>query len=318
MVGRLTRRPPRVLGRWGRPSGEPGPVLICVGGLHGNEPTGVGACGRVVAELERLAPEARGRLVALAGNRGALDGGERYLDRDLNRMWSDGELARAGEPGGPRERAELAELSAAIEAEVAAAQGEVVILDLHSTSAPGAPFCILASGGRSEELASCFGVPVLVGLRGTVPGTLVEYYGCRGVPALCVEGGENGTPDTAAHHEAAVWVLLAALGVVDPALAGVAGHRDRLLASALGLPGIVRVSYRHELEDGEVFEMVPGFENFSPVAANTLLGTSSRGGGTEVRAPFDGLLVMPRYQGQGEDGFFLGTEDAERAGEPPG
>jgi succinylglutamate desuccinylase len=43
------------------------------------------------------------------------------------------------------------------------------------------------------------------------------------------------------------------------------------------------------------------------VAAGTLL---ARDDGGEIRAPFDGLLLMPLYQAQGSDGFFLGREVA--------
>ena len=185
-----------------------------------------------------------------------------------------------------------------------------MLLDLHSTSAPGAPFCILTRRGRSEELTRHFDVPSLVGLGGTVPGTLIEHFAGRSHRHL-LRGRRARPGRTIAHHEAALWILLAALDLLPadriPALAR---HRERLGRAAGHLPRLVEVSYRHRLKVGETFHMLPGFENFAPVAADTLLARSDRGGGCEVRAPFDGLLVMPRYQGQGEDGFFLGNEVA--------
>jgi len=39
------------------------------------------------------------------------------------------------------------------------------------------------------------------------------------------------------------------------------------------------------------------------VRAGTLLARDKAG---EIRAREDGIVVMPLYQGQGEDGFFLG------------
>ena len=77
----------RVIGTVEAPAG--GATLVGVGGIHGNEPAGVRALETVLAELGR--PDgglSRGRFIALAGNRPALDAGVRYIDRDLNRIWS--------------------------------------------------------------------------------------------------------------------------------------------------------------------------------------------------------------------------------------
>ena len=61
---------PRILGDVG--SATDGPTLIVVGGLHGNEPAGVGALQRVFARLRADDCLPRGRLVGLSGNRAAL------------------------------------------------------------------------------------------------------------------------------------------------------------------------------------------------------------------------------------------------------
>ena len=51
--------------------------------------------------------------------------------------------------------------------------------------------------------------------------------------------------------------------------------------------------------------MEPGFANIQPVARGQLLARDRRG---EIRAPEDCLVVMPLYQGLGDDGFFLGRD----------
>jgi succinylglutamate desuccinylase len=48
--------------------------------------------------------------------------------------------------------------------------------------------------------------------------------------------------------------------------------------------------------------MEPGFRNFQSVSAGKLLARDHHG---EVRAPLSGILLLPLYQAQGEDGFFL-------------
>lgn len=301
--GSSTALGPRHLGGAGDGAG---PLLIVVGALHGNEPGGVEAARRVLADLAQRGLVPHGRLEAFVGNRRALQRGVRFVDRDLNRLWAeDGETGHAVEHG---EREELRE---ALERVIAAAGNprRVVLLDLHSTSAVGAPFCILADTLQNRALAARLGIPVILGLEERVEGTLLEWFSERGHVALCLEGGQHDAPATVAHHESAIWLAMANVGLLRAGeMADLDRHRERLKRAGGGLPGFVEIRHRHGLLRGEAFRMEPGFTNFEPVEAGRLLATSDRAGGTEVRAPFTGLLLMPRYQGQGDDGFFLAAE----------
>jgi succinylglutamate desuccinylase len=84
------------------------------------------------------------------------------------------------------------------------------------------------------------------------------------------------------------------------------GARQRLLSGARGLPNELEIAYCHRLEPDEPFKMLPGYANFDAVVEGQLLANSGPGLAREVRAPWTGTLLMPRYQGQGLDGFFLG------------
>jgi len=110
---------------------RPGPTLICVGGIHGNEPAGVLALKRVLEQLEGRGGELRGEFVALAGNRVALAAGSRFVDRDLNRAWTDERLERLqrdGVAGGDAEDREQVELLEAIDGIVTQARGPVYLI----------------------------------------------------------------------------------------------------------------------------------------------------------------------------------------------
>src|SRR6185295_5769297 len=89
---------PRVLGR--RRGEAPGPTLIAVGGVHGNEPAGVRAARRALARLESAGVRIDGELLALGGNLRALRQNRRYLVRDLNRQWTAENLRRVGGAAG--------------------------------------------------------------------------------------------------------------------------------------------------------------------------------------------------------------------------
>src|SRR6185503_8687508 len=66
----------------------PGPTLIIVGGIHGNEPAGVFAAERVQLRMQRRKAVLHGEVVLLRGNTRALAQRVRYIDADLNRQWT--------------------------------------------------------------------------------------------------------------------------------------------------------------------------------------------------------------------------------------
>ena len=87
---------PRVLGSYG--GSAPGPLVICIGGMHGNEPAGVFAMQRVLRSLHETQPAFRGELLTLSGNRAALARRCRYIAQDLNRLWTADRIAAIRRP----------------------------------------------------------------------------------------------------------------------------------------------------------------------------------------------------------------------------
>lgn len=298
---------PRELGVWPPTTAARGTLLFVVGGLHGNEPAGVRAIRLVLAELARRGLGLRGRLVGLAGNRAALARGVRYVEQDLNRLWSEEALASA--PAGAEAR-EQAELLAAFERHLAAGFERVVLLDLHSTSAGGAPFTIHSDTLVNRPLALALPVPVLLGLEERVEGTLLSWFTDQGHAAVCLEGGQNDVPSTIENHVAALWLTLVSAGLLSRAdLPEYERHHARLANSARSLPAVVELRYRYGIAAGAAFEMLPGFQNFQPVRRGEVLArVAAQGGVAEVASPLAGRMLMPRYQALGDDGFFLGRE----------
>ncbi len=290
----------RIRGAW------PGPTLLCVGGLHGNEPSGLEALERV---LERLAPRARamrGELVALTGNRSALALSRRFVDRDLNRSWTDERIARLkeeGHLGGHTEDREQVELLDAIEAVVADARGPVYFLDLHTTSGGGGPFITFGDTLPNRALAAHIPVPMILGLEELVDGTLLAFLSRHGIVGAVYETGQHSEPRATDRAEAGVWLAAAAVGLLPESLLPEAAAGRKLLKRDTGhLPPAMEMVYRHHIEPLDGFVMDPGYRNFQPVDKGQSVARDVRG---PVQVQWGGRILMPLYQAQGEDGFFL-------------
>ena len=298
---------PRLVGSRGKARG--GPLLLVTAAIHGNEPAGVHALRRVFAALEELEAELAGRMVGLIGNRGALVSGQRYQDSDMNRLWSKRKLAElaAGDPElDTAEQKEQRELLAAIDAELASPHGEVVHMDLHSTSGDSPPFLVQNGEARSLELARELGVPVLHGLLKNIDGTVLDLGAARGFTCVVLEAGQNDAESTIEHHESALWLTLHSAGLIeDEPRFELERHRARIARSTSGIPEAVEICLRYAIEPQEKFTMLPGFQSFERVVQGQLLALGGVTGRREIRSPMGAILIMPRYQGQGQDGFFL-------------
>lgn len=302
--GREHALPPRIMGAI--QGAFPGPTLLCVGGLHGNEPAGVRALERV---LEALAPRVgvmRGEIVALAGNRSALALSRRFVDRDLNRAWTDERMAalrEGGLSGNQVEDGEQMELLSAIEEVVARARGPVYFLDLHTTSGAGGPFITFGDTLPNRALAAHIPVPMILGLEELVDGTLLDFLARHGIVGAVYETGQHGEPRAVDRAEAGVWLAAAAVGLLpEGSLPEAAVARKLLMRDAGHLPKAMEMVWRHPIGPLDAFVMDPGWENFRPVAKGQVVAVDARG---PVMAPYQGRMLMPLYQRQGEDGFFI-------------
>jgi len=292
----------RTIGRYD--TGRAGPLLIILGGIHGNEPSGVIAVRRVLQRLRTESLPLRGTLVGLAGNLKALRSKTRYLSEDLNRLWLPERFPRgSGTTGLTDEALELHALAAVLDPLLKSHTGKIVIVDLHSTSGSAPPFSIISDTIQNRRIAFAVPIPVVLGLEETIDGTTLSYFGDMGLIAIGIEGGQHDEPETIMNHEAVLWLIMTEAGLLEPSVVpDLHLCRKRLEQAAGVLPRVVEVIHRHGLSKDDNMEMVPGLRSFDTVAEGDLLARDRRGG---VRAPAKGLLLFPRYQILGDDGFFI-------------
>src|SRR5690606_866506 len=197
------------------------------------------------------------------------------------------------------------ELIQVLETELGSSRGDAYYLDLHTTSAEGIPFVMFGDTLRNRAFASRIPLPLILGLEEQLDGTVLEYINSQGYVTLGCEGGQHASPESVENHAALIWLALYNARILEEEIPEVAAARIRLRAARRDKPHLLEVRYRHSIAPGDEFRMEPGFSNFDRVSAGRLLARDVKG---EVRARWEGWMLMPLYQGLGNDGFFLARE----------
>ncbi|MCE2790476.1 MAG: succinylglutamate desuccinylase/aspartoacylase family protein [Saprospiraceae bacterium] len=300
----------RVIGRFA--GGNGGPLILLTAGIHGNEPAGIYAIRRFFDFLHQQSSQNpafswQGSIVGLCGNLSALRLNVRYVGTDLNRGWHRTLADYIAVAESPQdlsvEEAERYQLAAAILEEVRlSAASSLIILDLHTTSAGGAVFAV--PGPDSLDFTMGLQAPVIKGLLDNLKGTFLEFV-CSadwGIPAQAAafEGGQHDDPSSVDNCVQAILHCCRFAGVSHAI--GVKDSEDAYVAICQPLEKMLEVRYRYHVDDAAEWQMHPGFVNFSVVVSGEKLATYR---GEEVICPMDGYLLMPLYQRQGHDGFFI-------------
>ncbi len=299
----------------GRHTGqEKGPLLICFGGMHGNEPAGIQALS-ILFKLLELEPESnpdfrfRGRIVGFKGNLRAIENGVRFLNRDLNRQWRPEVVEYVLNTPVSKlrhEELEILELHTAVMEEIQDYQpDEVIVLDLHTTTAYGGIFSIATDDPKSVNIAVELHAPVITGLLEGIQGTTLHYFNTENIgvetTTVCFESGQHEETLSVNRAIAAIINCMRTIGCVRSE--DVENRHDALLIEyARGLPKVSELITTHSIEPEDHFRMVPDYKNFQKVKQGEILAFDRNG---PIEAIEDGLILMPLYQKQGEDGFFL-------------
>jgi len=301
--------PKRLIGSYTQ--GQDGPLLFFIGGIHGNEPAGVIAMERLFEELNQLNIPFKGKVVGVRGNCRGLAQDKRFIDRDMNRIWTQEHIEyvkNAPEEELNVESLEQKELLVYLEA--AQEEGrKVYLFDLHTTSGAGGVFSVVEEEDEVIRLAAALYAPVVLKLHDNLAATTLLYMEDQKITGFAFEGGQHKEEYSAVRHHAAAWILLESLGCVNATdYPKLQEYHQVLKKTAEELPDYVEVTYRHDIEGlHDKFKMRPGYSNFQEVTAGIELADDKDG---VILCPSDGLLLMPLYQPQGEDGFFVIKEIA--------
>jgi len=293
---------------------EKGPLLICFGGLHGNEPAGVEAL-RIIFSLLKIEPETnpkftfKGKMIGILGNIPAFEKQQRFIQKDLNRQWIPENIDRIRNTPFDQldsEDQQLIEILELVETETRDYQPEkIVVLDLHTTTASGGIFSISSDDPESISIGVELHAPVIIGFLEGIQGTTLHYFnsdnfGHKTIP-VTFESGQHEDPLSINRTIAAVINCMRTIGCVRGE--HVENRHDSLLIEySKNLPKVAELITCHQIKPEDNFRMKPNFKNFQKVKKGDVLAEDKNG---TITATDNGLILMPLYQQQGQDGFFL-------------
>ncbi|NIB99575.1 succinylglutamate desuccinylase/aspartoacylase family protein [Halobacterium sp. R2-5] len=167
------------------------PEVAVVGGIHGDEPSGV----RAVERLREADLDLQRGVAFVVANPAAVAADRRFLDSDLNRVFP-------GDPDGDREHRLADELCDVLDS--------LVTLSIHGTHSCPEPFALVHRSQPAEyELASKLPVRHVVDHSGVNEGT-VTSCGC----VVEIEVGIQGTDAAAAAAERQALAFLRRVGAL--------------------------------------------------------------------------------------------------------
>jgi succinylglutamate desuccinylase len=287
-----------------------GPMLIVIGGMHGNERAGVTAIENIFDSLKKEAKmnksfELHGTIFGLRGNRLALSKSQRYIKKDLNRQWEELNIHRIFNSPNEKldeEDKEVKELLTTITNEIIREKPkQILFLDLHTTSADGGVFSIVDDNPESTRIAMGFDAPIIKGLFQIFKGTTLNFFAGRnlGIPktAIAFEAGQHEDPNSVSRSEAAIMHMLFVSGTLKQRLNGY-----QHVMTGQHTSHIAEITYTHHIVPEDNFYMKAGYKNFQYLTEGEVIAFDKTG---EIKAPYDCQILMPLYQKQGSDGFFL-------------
>lgn len=292
----------RLIGKYGNPQSEI--LIICTAGMHGNEPAGIQALEQVLEHLQENNTKLNAYIICFKGNLAALEQKQRYIHQDLNRIWNEESLSLAKQNSqSNQEYCELVELYQEIEETNYQHYSKRIYLDLHTTSAKNGVFLITPNLKQTESILQNLKAPIILGLEQKLEGTSMKFWQEKGFLSFVFEGGQHTTQKAICNIEWLIWNVFLALGSIEsetiPEEVAAYEHLNRISEK---LPAILTLKYLHKIQKGDNFKMKVGFQNFDKVHKGDLLAKDIHG---EIQAPEDAYLLMPLYQSEGNDGFFL-------------
>lgn len=272
-------------------------LLVCIGGLHGNERAGYDALEYLSSHLDKHLFS--GHFVAIGGNLQALKEKKRYLETDLNRIWLNDLIQNIPPDSEISEYEELRQLIEILRVIPHDTYKRRILIDLHTTSAPNGAF-IVRTTTTDDKLATLLEIPIILGLDKKLQGTAMTFMEQWNYETFAFEGGTIGQENSINNLVIGIWRIMQNLHMTSQPVPNLEHTLGKTLKN--GVPNHLTCEYIHKIPQNSSFKMLDGFENFDSIKEGQLLAHQDE---QEIRSLCDGYILMPLYQEEGDDGFFI-------------
>lgn len=278
------------------------PTIVFFAGIHGNETAGVFALHNLLESdvFENL----QGNIYAIAGNLKALYQNKRFIEKDLNRLWTQDNLdylnSKENLQAEDNEQKDLYNLLKEIKD---THSGPIYFIDLHTTSSKTLPFITINDALINRKFSQQFPVPVVLGIEEYLSGPLLSYINQLGYVSLGFESGQHDEVDAVLNCISFIFLTLVFAKVLDRNnLVDYEIHYNRLKHQSQDLNYVFEVTYLHKIMQNDIFKMINGFKSFQKITKGKQLAESNS---QAIYSKYNARIFMPLYQTQGEEGFFI-------------
>jgi len=279
-----------------------GPTVVFFAGIHGNEAAGVNALIEVFEHLKT--EDVKGTIYGIKGNLKALETGQRYIDEDLNRVWTKNRLKDLDSKKHLNiEEQEQKDLFAILNDIISTNLGPIYFIDFHTTSSQTLPFITINDALINRKFGKLFPVPIVLGIEEYLEGPLLSYINELGYVSLGFESGQHDDVEAITNSISFIYLTLVFTNsiAIDKVI-GFPIHYNQLKTKSKDLIDIFEVVYLHRIKNGDVFAMEKGFESFQSIKKHTFLAVSNN---KPIASKYNAKLFMPLYQTKGNEGFFI-------------
>lgn len=278
------------------------PTIVFFGGIHGNETSGVFALQEIFKNLTSL--NIQGSVYGISGNLKALELNKRYIDEDLNRIWThDNLFYLKNKDTLNAEEEEQTELFKLLKEIITIHSGPFYFIDLHTTSSRTLPFITINDALINRKFSKQFPVPIVLGIEEYLNGPLLSYINELGYVSLGFESGQHDEVQAISNHISFAYLALVYTKIIDKEnVSDRKKHFNRLKKASENESEISEVVHLHKILKSENFKMLNGFKSFQNIKKGTKLAMSNN---KEILSKHNATLFMPLYQDIGDDGFFI-------------
>lgn len=277
------------------------PTVIFFAGIHGNEKAGVVALQQMQKTVEKL--RLNGNVYGVLGNLKALESNQRYIDEDLNRLWTAEKLNQViSKTDVNTEEQQAQELFVLLHQIINKQNGPLYFIDLHTTSSKTLPFITINDAMINREFSKKFPLPIVLGIEEYLEGPLLSYINTLGYISIGFESGHHMGIASVQNNIAFINLAMVYTGVLSENQVDVMTSRETLKIAAEHIYNFFEIIHLQKITNADDFKMNEGFKSFQPIEKGTPVATLNS---AEILSEHEGYMFMPLYQKKGSEGYFV-------------